>query len=58
MADTLAAIAVGIFAAGVAAGIVAIVSIGIKREEREFVRTGLIGLTRRAPGPVSDGPGP
>jgi hypothetical protein len=55
MADTLAAIAAGIFAAGVAAGIVAIVSIGIKREEREFVRTGLTRLTRPASGPVSDG---
>jgi hypothetical protein len=55
MADTLAAIAAGIFAAGVAAGIVALVSIGIKREEREFVRTGLTRLTRRASSPVSDG---
>ena len=40
MTDTLAAIAGGIFAVGVATGIVAIASIGIKREEREFERTG------------------
>jgi hypothetical protein len=55
MADTLAAIAGGIFALGVATGIVAIASIGIKREEREFERTGRVRLTRRAPGRVSDG---
>ena len=55
MADTLAAIAGGIFAIGVAVGIVAVASIGIRREEREFERTGRVRLTRRAPGRVSDG---
>ena len=54
MIDTLAAIAGGIFAIGVATGIVAIASIGIKREEREFERTGRVRLARRAPGRVSD----
>ena len=44
-----------IFAIGVIAGVVAIVSIGIKREERDFLRTGLISMTRRAPGRASDG---
>lgn len=55
MADTLAAIAGGIFTIGVATGIVAIASIGIKREEREFERTGRVRLTRRAPGLAGDG---
>jgi hypothetical protein len=55
MAGTLAVIAGGIFAIGVATGILAIASIGIKREEREFGRTGLVRLTRRAPGRASDG---
>ena len=53
MADTLAAIAGGIFVIGIATGIVAIASIGIKREEWEFERTGRVRLARRAPGPVS-----
>jgi hypothetical protein len=33
---------------------VAIASIGIKREERDFERTGRVRLARRAPGRVSD----
>src|SRR5215469_68577 len=53
MADTLAAIAGGIFVIGIATGIVAIASIGIKREEREFERTGRVRLAGRAPGRVS-----
>lgn len=44
-----------IFAIGVVAGVIAIVSIGIKREERDFLRTGLISMTRHAPGRASDG---
>jgi hypothetical protein len=44
-----------IFAIGVVAGVIAIVSIGIKREERDFLRTGLISMTRRAPDRVSGG---
>jgi hypothetical protein len=54
MADTLAAIAGGIFAIGIATGIVAIASIGIKREEWDFERTGRVRLARRAPGRVTD----
>jgi hypothetical protein len=54
MASTFAAIAGGIFAIGVATGIVAIASIGIKREEREFERTGRVRLARRATGRVGD----
>ena len=55
MADTLAAIAIVVFVAGIIVGVVVIVSIGIQREERDFLRTGLISMTRRAPGRVSSG---
>ena len=55
MADTLAAIAIVVFAAGIVVGVIVIVSIGIWREERNFLRTGLISMTRRAPSRVSDG---
>jgi len=55
MADTLAAIAIVVFAAGIVVGVIVIVSIGIWREERDFLRTGLITMTRRAPGPASGG---
>jgi len=59
MADTLAAIAVVVFAAGIIVGgaviAIVIVSIGIKREERDFARTGLVSMTRRAPGLFSGG---
>jgi hypothetical protein len=49
--STAAIIAEGaVFATGAAAGIVAIVSVGIQREERYFRRTGVVSLTR----PVSD----
>src|SRR6266576_4010625 len=37
-----------IFAIGVVAGVIVIVSLGIKREERDFLRTGLTSMTRRA----------
>jgi hypothetical protein len=36
MADIIVIIAAGIFAAGVVAGIIAVISIGIHREERRF----------------------
>jgi hypothetical protein len=36
-------------------GAIVIVSIGIRREERDFLRTGLISMTRRAPDRVSGG---
>jgi hypothetical protein len=55
MADMIIAIGAVVFFAGVAAGIVMIVSIGIRREERDFLRTGLVSMTRRAPGRASDG---
>jgi hypothetical protein len=55
MADTLAAIAIVVFAAGIIVGVIVIVSIGIQREERDFLRTGLISMTRRAPDRASGG---
>ena len=55
MADTLAAIAIVVFVAGIIVGVIVIVSIGIQREERDFLRTGLISMTRRAPGRASGG---
>lgn len=55
MADAIIAIAVAIFVAGVAVGVIVLVSIGILREERDFLRTGRISLTRQAPGRVSHG---
>ena len=55
MADTLAAIAIVVFAAGIIVGVIVIVSLGIRREERDFLRTGLISMTRRAPDRVSGG---
>ena len=57
MADTLAAIAIVVFVAGIIVGVIVIVSLGIKREERDFLRTGLISMTRRAPDRVSSGAG-
>ena len=55
MADTLAAIAIVVFAAGIVVGVIVITSIGIRREERDFLRTGLVSMTRRAPGLFSGG---
>jgi hypothetical protein len=44
MIETYAVIAVAVFAAGIAAGIFAIVSIGIRREERIFRQERIITL--------------
>ena len=55
MADTFAAIAIVVFVAGIIVGVIVIVSLGIKREERVFLRTGRISMTRRAPGRASGG---
>ena len=54
MADAIIAIAAAVFVAGVAAGVIIIVSLGIRREEQDFHRTGLVSMTRRAPGRVSN----
>jgi hypothetical protein len=55
MAEAIIAIAAAIFVAGVAVGVIVLVSVGIRREERDFLRTGRVSLTRQAPGRVSHG---
>src|SRR5207344_3628963 len=54
MTGTDIAMAVVFFVAGIATGVIVLASIGILREERVFLRTGLVSLTRRAPGRVSN----
>jgi len=49
------AMAVVFFVAGIATGVIVLASLGIMREERVFLRTGLVSVTRRAPGRVSNG---
>ena len=53
--NTTLIFAIAIFALGVVSGLVVIVCIGIYREERDFRRTGLVSITRLAPGRVSQG---
>jgi hypothetical protein len=48
------AMAVVFFVAGIATGVIVLASLGILREERVFLRTGLVSVTRRAPGRVSN----
>ena len=55
MGATIVIVGAAIFTIGVVFGIFFIASVGIKREERDFLRTGLISMTRRAPGRVSGG---
>ena len=55
MGDAIILSAIAVFLAGVVAGIVVMVSIGIRREERDFLRTGLVSMTRRAPDRFSGG---
>jgi hypothetical protein len=55
MSATVIVAGVAVFVTGAVAGIVAIVSVGIQREERCFRRTGLVSLTRLAPDRVSKG---
>ncbi|MFI5082102.1 MAG: hypothetical protein ACHQCE_13585 [Streptosporangiales bacterium] len=55
MADMVITIAVAVFLAGIVVGAVVIVCVGIRQEERDFVRTGLVSMTRRAPGLFSGG---
>jgi hypothetical protein len=49
------AIAVVVFLAGLVMGAAVIVCIGIRQEERDFVRTGQTSMTRRAPSLFSGG---
>ena len=46
-------IAATIFTAGIVAGVIAVVSIGVRREEHDFAQTGRVSLTRQAPGRAS-----
>ena len=55
MADVVITIAVAVFLAGLVMGAIIIVCVGIRQEERDFVRTGLVSMTRRAPGLFSGG---
>ena len=55
MAGAIIVIAAAIFAAGVAVGVIVIVSLGIRREERDFSVTGRVSLIRQAPGRTSHG---
>jgi hypothetical protein len=55
MADLVTSIAIAVFLAGLVIGAVVIVCIGIRQEERDFARTGLVSMTRRAPGLFSGG---
>jgi hypothetical protein len=55
VADMVIIIAVVIFLAGLVTGAAVIVCIGIRQEERDFVRTGLTSMTRRAPSLFSGG---
>jgi hypothetical protein len=49
MADTLAAIAMAVFAIGIVVGVIVIASIGIRREELDSLRTSRVSLTTRPP---------
>ena len=54
MADVVITIAVAVFLAGIVMGVI-VVCAGIRQEERDFRRTGLVSMTRRAPGLFSGG---
>jgi hypothetical protein len=55
MADVVITIAVAVFLAGIVMGVTVVVCIGIRQEERDFLRSGLVSMTRRAPGLFSSG---
>ena len=55
MADIVITIAVVVFLTGLVLGATVIVCIGIRREERDFLRTGRVSMTRRAPSLFSSG---
>ena len=55
MADMVITIAGAVFLAGIVMGVIIIVCVGIRQEERDFLRTGLVSMTRRAPGLFSGG---
>jgi hypothetical protein len=53
MAGILIVAAAAIFVLGFALGIIALVSAGIRREERAFLRTGKVSITRSAGDPAA-----
>jgi len=55
VADIVFTIVVVFFLTGLVIGATVIVCIGIRQEERDFVRTGRISMTRRAPSLFSGG---
>ena len=55
MADVVITIALVVFLAGIVMGVIVVVCVGIRQEERDFLRTGLVSMTRRAPGLFSGG---
>ena len=55
MAGAVIVIGAVIFAGGIVVGFIAMVSLGIKREEWDFRRTGRVSLTRPAPALISGG---
>jgi len=55
MGASVIIIGLAVFAIGVVAGVFFIASIAIKREERDFRRTGRISMTRLAPDRLSEG---
>ena len=55
MADVVITIAIAVFLAGIVMGVIVVVCVGIRQEERDFLRTGLVSMTRRAPDRVSGG---
>jgi len=55
MADAVITLALVVFLAGIVMGVIVIVCVGIRQEERDFLRTGLVSMTRRAPGLFSGG---
>jgi hypothetical protein len=53
MAGGIIIIGIAIFVAGLVFGAIAMISAGIKREEREFSRSHQVSITGRALGPAS-----
>jgi hypothetical protein len=56
MADVMIVIAATLILAGLAAlAVIIVATVGIRREEKEFQRTGVVSLTQRAPTLISSG---
>ncbi len=55
MVALIAVAALGLFAAGVAAGFVGVASLAIRREEKNFILTGKVSLTDEATDTVTRG---